>query len=87
MSLQKWQVWDALNADGEDDDFYTVLAFDSASAAIVFAENSDGLCDGLFVDCSQPIAVRDPKTAEVRVFDVRAEMVPVFRATESTETR
>ncbi len=84
--MAAWEVWDMLNADGADGDFSLVAEQSAESAALWYAEHdSDGHTDGLYHGAPQPIAVRNPTTGAVRVFEVRAEMVPEYRATEREE--
>lgn len=77
--MTTFKVWDELN--GCEQDAHDIEAFDAEEAAVKYASvDTDGLCDGLYVDSEQPIMVRDDAGRLTR-FHVEAEMAPRFSAT------
>lgn len=72
-------VWDALN--GEPGDAKAIEASSPEEAACEYADNDwDGLTDGLYRDCSQPLIVVSDGGKEQWRVEVSAEMVPKMHA-------
>ena len=75
--MNKYKVWDKLNA--EQDDAVTIEASCPSSAAEEYAEcDRDGLYDGMYIK-GHPIMVYDGENA--MEFEVTFEAMPTFHAT------
>lgn len=78
-----YRVWDAINGGHEYAE--NIEADTPEAAAVAYGESDrDGWTDGLYHGCAQPIAVEAPDGTR-QVFDVEAELTPVFRAVPCRE--
>lgn len=75
-------VWDAENGGEEESDAVTIDAYDAQAAAEQWAEDSDGLCDGVTM---WDLRVKEVRSGRIWDVHVCVEMEPSFRAGKTFE--